>query len=177
MSTNKHEQQRYSAPVQKVEQAMLRTGAARQEYIKHRQHGEPPEGVLKQFHISLINYWMELRPYRNNGNVDKQWEEAELWERPNGETVTGLDHLREWVSRMQPGQSKSAGRGTSKQADARPARLPEEALVDISLVLDDIAHELGFSAQTKGAGKELFAVKRDPEDYPEPVNDEIPAPQ
>jgi hypothetical protein len=43
--------------------------------------------------------------------------------------------------------------------------------------LEDIADELGFSAAVDSGKGDLYAVKRDPDKYDDPVNDDITKPE
>lgn len=146
--TDESVRKRTTAALQKVEQAMLRVGAARQQFIEANQSSNLTDRILRQFHAAVMNYYLELRPYRQNALISEEWETATLWHR-DGEEVEGLDHLRSWVSRKRQSESKNPGRGTSSSQNVEPDRLPAEDLLRISLLLDDLAYELGFSAPTK----------------------------
>lgn len=141
---------RSQAPLQKIEQAMLRVGAVRQRYVDANQQNAANEGLLREMHAAVINYYLELRPYRNNSLISEQWETATLWT-DNGEPVQGLTSLRQWVTPKRATKGNKPGRGTSSEGDVEADRLPAQALLNVSLVLDDISHELGFSAPTKQA--------------------------
>lgn len=148
MSSNNGDTTQTAAPLQKIEQAMLRVGAARQKYINASQTGAAPESLLRDYHAAVINYYMELRPYRDNSIISEQWTDATLWD--TGEnTVTGVDSLQAWISPTRSAQSQAAGRGTTKQTGREPDRLGAQQLVAVSMLLDDLAAQLGFAASTK----------------------------
>lgn len=140
---------RTSATLQKIEQAILRVGAIRQQYVDQCQNGGIPPKLRKEFHSAVINYYIELRPFRDHQNVKDVWQNAEILTNENGDTVEGLENLLLWVSKTRPSQSDAPGRGNSTQGSREPDTLPPQQLLRISMKLDDIAHELGFSPDSK----------------------------
>jgi len=137
------------ATLQKIEQAILRVGRARQQYIEQCQAGTISPRLQREFHSAVINYYIELRPFRDNKAISDDWDDVKLWTDNNGEPVTGFDTLLDWVDMKRPSQTKVPGRANNRTETLEPDTLPAEKLLHISMELDDIAHELGFAPDSK----------------------------
>lgn len=142
------DQRRSNASLQKIEQAMLRVGAARQQYIQACQNGGASDHLLRELHTAVLNYYYELRPYRENKQIKTDWKNATVTTR-DGDEVTGLGELEKWVDRKRASNNTAPGRGTTTSQKAVPDRLPASDLLRLSATLDDFAHKLGFTPDTK----------------------------
>lgn len=139
-----------SATLKKIEQAILRVGAIRQRYLDQCQtSGGISPRLRKEFHSAVLNYYIELRPFRNHQNVKDDWQNAEILTDQDGDSVEGLSHLLNWVNRTRASQSTTPGRGNATQGSREPELLPPQQLLKLSMLLDDIAHELGFAPESK----------------------------
>lgn len=149
MTDDRTDDARKSAVLQKIERAILRVGAARQQYLNASQGSGIPEELRREFHVAVLNYYIELRPFRHNKAVTDMWESVELWETDDGDTVKGLDTLLQWVGRKRTAQSHSPGRGTARETTSKPEYIRPRRLLRLSMLLDDIAHDLGFTPDSK----------------------------
>jgi hypothetical protein len=137
-----------SATLKKIEQAILRVGAIRQQYIDSCQRGPIPQQLQKEFHSAVINYYIELRPFRDHKNVKEEWQSATILTN-DGDEVEGLENLLDWVDKTRASKASSPGRSTTTHGSREPDTLPPRQLLRISMKLDDVAHELGFSPDSK----------------------------
>ncbi len=132
--------------------------------------GELPSPSLstkRQAARAIANYRDQLVDYRDEGVLETPWDERPV-------NVDIVDDLLEQTVEIND-STDWAGRNQEKSVPA-VARLDARHLIDIGKELDAIAKELGKAANVDSEG-ELFGVKKDPEDYPDPEDDGITKPQ
>jgi len=74
-------------------------------------------------------------------------------------------------------KSKRLGQSTTVKTVPAVTELSDWYLVELTEELDDLAKKLGFSAKAASGKGELYSIKRDPEDYDDPVSDDVPKPK
>lgn len=134
-------------PRQKIEDAMQEVAEYRRLYLEATQSGQAADRSLQSaFHTAVLNYWIELRNYRNWDILGQKWEEAHLWRDNENQWVTGLDNLERWIDRTQTITVNDGGGYDKGNPDQReiPQPLPGKALLRVSMILDEIASELGL---------------------------------
>lgn len=136
-----------------VQDAMEDVAYYRQQYLRAAQSNHPNHPELRrEFHSAVINYWMTLRPYRDNDALVNKWQEARVWKGEDG-WQTGLDSLQDWVNRTRKvtvKESSGYDEAGRKQIEVSEA-LPMKALLRVSLILDDIASKMDDdTARPKG---------------------------
>lgn len=87
--------------------------------------------------------------------------------------------IRDRLGRQTKVPVESPRRGGGKTLEDVPAvnDLNDWYLIDVTEQLDDLAKKLGFAAKAASGKGDMYAVKRDPDDYEEPVSDDIPKPE
>ena len=74
-------------------------------------------------------------------------------------------------------KSKRLGQSTTVKSVPAITELSDWYLVELTEDLDDLAKKLGFGAKATSGKGELYSIKRDPEDYDDPVSDDVPKPK
>jgi len=69
------------------------------------------------------------------------------------------------------------GQSTTVKSVPAITELSDWYLVELTEDLDDLAKKLGFGAKATSGKGELYSIKRDPEDYDDPVSDDVPKPK
>lgn len=137
-----------------VQDAMEDVAYYRQQYLRAVQSNQPNHPELqREFHSAVINYWMTLRPYRDNDALVNKWQEARVWKGSDGTWQTGLDSLQDWVNRTKTVTvSESSGYDDAGDRQIEVSEtLPMKALLRVSLILDDIASKMDDdTARPKG---------------------------
>lgn len=151
-------------PKELIYDARRQMQVARNQYWSEAAAGA---AVSEQTHLqlaqSLVMYWDVLHEHRHSSAISN-WPD--------------IADVRDRLGRQVRKQTTAAGRGRGMSTTTMPAVLdiPAERLIELSKDLDDVAKELKFAAPSPQAD-DIFAVKRDPDDYEDPVNDDIPKPQ
>lgn len=138
----------------RIGEAMDDVAYYRQQYLRAVQSNQAHHPRLRrEFHSAVINYWMELRPYRDNDALVDKWKQARVWKDDNGDWVTGLDSLQDWVNRTRTvtvNESSGYDEGGQTVQEVSEA-LPMKALMRVSMILDDIASQMDDdTARPKG---------------------------
>lgn len=137
-----------------ITEAMEDVAYYRQQFLRAVQsnQGNHPN-LRREFHSAVINYWIALRPYRDNDALVDKWEHARVWKNDNGDWVTGLDSLQDWVNRTRTvtvNESSGYDEGGKTAMEVSEA-LPMKALVRVSMILDDVASQMDDeTARPKG---------------------------
>jgi hypothetical protein len=143
---NYDEKQEVNSAREVIETAQLRVAQLRTQYLRSAAHGTANDAELRaDFHAAVMEYYLALRPYRDEGALGERWKDAILWERADGSKVRGFDTLGGWINRQKQVAAGSNSRGQAQQRDTRPEHLPPEKLIRVSSALDDIAKTLGIS--------------------------------
>lgn len=148
MSRSRSEQNSSNVPLAKIENSMDQTAAMREAYIQAAQAEQVGGELIKRWHSSVINYFVELRVYRHNDLIQKKWEQCRMWPDENGDWVTGMDTLIDWVNRPEQTTQQNIGRGSSTETTFRTGSLSPEKLMRVSMLLDEFAHDLGIRIDT-----------------------------
>lgn len=72
------------APREKLEAAIVDAARKRRRVIEATQSGTVSEGLLREFHASVMSYYLEVREYRDWEVLEGKWENARLWRRDSG---------------------------------------------------------------------------------------------
>jgi hypothetical protein len=90
-----------------------------------------------------------------------------------------ISPVRERIGRMTEQTTRSNRRTGELTVTQVPAidELDDWYLIELTEQLDDLAKKLGFAAKADSGKGDMYAVKRDPDDYKEPVSDDIPKPE
>lgn len=157
-----------SRPRQLVHAARERMQQARNQVWSDRTDGSVSRETRRQFIVSLLAYRDVLADYRDDSALKHQdgWEGYDVdWP---------LDYLQQYVTVSNPSKDPRGGRDTTRE----PAILhvPIDDLIDVSKKLDEIAVDLGFSAETKRSRDQYHIANPDAQEHPEPVNDNVPKP-
>jgi hypothetical protein len=116
-------------------------------YLDAAQQGTESDADFKRaFHTAVLNYWIELRPYRKQDILGEKWSETRLWKQDNGTWAKGLDALEHWINRQRTVavQSQSGYDSGAEEPRAVTETLSGKALLRVSMILDEIASELGL---------------------------------
>jgi hypothetical protein len=132
------------------------------------------EGVEGQFNPQTkryiatvaLQFWDVLYEYRDESVLSED-------DFPN------IEPIRSRIGEQTEVLAPSNRRGGGSRLRTVPAvnELDDWFLIELTEELDDLAKKLGFAATTESGAGDIYAVKRDPEDYDDPVNDDIPKPE
>ncbi len=128
-------------------------------------HGEYSVETKLTLATSVLTLWDMLFEYRDESVLDEG-------------DFPDVSELRSRVGEQTTRRRESAGLGRGSVTETVPAvsEIPLGRLLTLSKELDDLCRKLGFSAEAQSK-RPLYAAKRDPEEYQEPVKDGIPRPQ
>lgn len=134
-----------------------------------------------ELHNAVLAYYRALRPLRDKEAVEDFWASAE-WEFTDSsgytQTLEGLGELEGMMLQTEQVEQTTQGfLGRRTTASQQPTRLPPRTLLDLAAKLDDAAVQLGFAPDVDDGAQQLYAIKKDPEDYGEPIDDSIPKPE
>lgn len=177
-----------------IAHAQERCHQARTQYIEAENTIEGGEHALvaaAELHNAVIEYFYALRPLKDEDPVEDFWDDVVLWTEQipvrteaggismEEQPVTGFDQLAQEAIKHKTVQEERDGY-LGKRVVTRdiPIRLPPDILLRISAKLDQAAGMLGFKPSTDDGTGDTFRVSnRDPEDYDDPVKDDIPKPE
>lgn len=135
-------------PRGKLEEAMQDVAEYRRDLIRNQQlnNGHDPK-LLRGFHAAIMNYYVELELYSDESQVKNFWENAKMWRDENGDWVTGIDSIENWMNtyRTVPVSRPGRGRGTDEK-EVR-AYMPPNIALRASRVLDKAAKQLGMAVK------------------------------
>lgn len=138
----------------------------RNQYWREGVYGE----VSEQTHLELAEKTIEmydvLFEYRGESVLSK-------------EDFPDMSELRSCIGRMTTIYSNAAGDTPNVEPQRVPAvlQIPVDRIYEKSKELDDLANQLGFSAEVKSGKGDLYAIKLNPEDYDDPVSDDVKKPE
>jgi len=145
MTAKYRDEEEVSSARQVIEAAQLRVAQLRRTYLESAAHGVENDPSLRaDFHAAVMEYYLALRPYRDEGAVESKWDDAILWTEDDGSKVRGFDSLGDWINRRKVVGVDSSSRGQNAESDSRPDHLPPQRLIRVSSALDDIAKRLGI---------------------------------
>jgi hypothetical protein len=135
-----------TTPRRKLEAAMQEVAEYRREYIRASVSGVGgDQSLLRGFHAAVICYYCELRPYREEGEIEDIWDEVVLWETADSERVQGLETLERWINATETHQVDQPGRGAATRPEQQPACLDGDRLLRVSYVLDEVGKALDLA--------------------------------
>lgn len=147
-SSKPYDEANASVPREKIEGALREMAEYRKQVIYGHAAGFGiDERTARGFHASVINTYTELTTYREHRTVKKKWENARLWQE-NGQWVTGLSSLDEWIHKTGTAKEPKPGRRAGTKEVSKPVYLPPMKAYRVSLILDDVAKELGIAIET-----------------------------
>lgn len=158
----------YSTPNRTVERLRQRAIEARLELMQNSPN--PPVAVKKNAAVALTGYRNQLLIKHDSGLLETPWDERE----------PDVDQLDQWVGNTIEVERDLNRRNSSATESEKVEVIEVVNWKKIELIgqeLDKIASELGIDFDTKSEDSEMYQVKRDPEDYPEPKNNDINKPQ
>lgn len=157
-------------PRRKLETAMAEVANVRLEYIRAQGTVDgPSEELLQAFHNAVVNYFLELRVYRNEDVLGDKWANAKLWPaatNPDGtaeEWVRGLDTLYNWIGARQTVEKERPGDNRGTETVTVPKHLNKHQLLRVSNILDEIARDLGIAIDTDQGPRPAYLLdEREP---------------
>lgn len=151
MSESNHDRSAQRDPRrQQVAEAMEDVAHYRRQYLRAAQNNQANHPELRrEFHSAVLDYWLALRPFRNNDALTEQWQTARVWQNDDGSWQTGIDSLQNWVNRTKTVSVDTASGYDQSGGETRtvPETLPAKALIRVSLILDDIAAKIDDDQQ------------------------------
>lgn len=135
--------------------------------IRETEDGGCPDELHADLESEVRIMFLHLRRYRDHDAVVKIWEEFGLDQIP---------HLCARREEVQVGGVGHLGIDTSR-VETRIIRAPVDYLIEWGLAFNEILMKLDLTMPVKDGKGDLFLIRRDPEDYPEPVKDDIPKPE
>lgn len=159
-----YEEENANVPRQKLEDALREMADFRKQFIFAHAAGVGVDDRTKRgFHAAVINCYTELIPYRDHRSVKQKWDDALLWETEDG-WVKGLSTLDDWIMRTSSAQEEKPGRRSGKVTVSKPQCLEPIHAYRVSLILDQVAKELGIAIETdKGRRPAGLIDERKPE--------------
>lgn len=158
-------------------------GDYRQDLIQNQQlNNDHDPTLLRGFHAAIMRYYVELEVYSDEPAVKDYWESARLWPGENGNWITGIDHIREWMNRYHTIEVERAGRGRGTDTKQVRVPLPPDKALRASQVLDKAAKKLGLTLPVKDVTERPYDDWRDefeggvyegPEDVENPAKAEL----
>lgn len=141
---------------------MKEVALSRREYFQRVQaNADDDPDFLRGFHADVIGYYTELRPYRDADPLGNKWRAAKMWpengdwDAPDEHWVKGVDVLSRYIDYKVPAESDSGGWGTRAKDEMVSTYLNSEKLVRASMVLDEIARDLGIAIDVEKGPRSL----------------------
>jgi hypothetical protein len=118
---------------------------------------------------ALSDYRDVLWDYREEGALEIPWDDRPI----------NVDEVDRYLNEKTVVQKRVNRRGNVSEKNTVPLihKVPAQNLFAIGKELDAMAKELGFAEKPKSDTGDLYGVKRDPQEYPEPKKDGIQKPQ
>jgi hypothetical protein len=153
-------------PKRMVYEMRERVQRARNIYWEEGVDGHRSTQTKKRLAAVTIQYWDVLFEFREESVL----EEGDF---------PDISRVRSRIGETTDVPAAAGGRSRGGGTKTVPAiaELSADELLELTERLDDLANKLGFGAATASGKGDIYAIKRDPEDYSEPVNDDIPKPQ
>lgn len=134
----------------------------RQDLIRNQQlNNDHNLTLLRGFHSAIIRYYLELEVYSGEQAVKDYWTSAELWPAGDGEVVTGIDRIGDWMNKYQTIQVDRPGRGRGTEPKQVRTPLPPDKALRASQVLDKAAMKLGLTLPVKDVTERPYDDWRD----------------
>ena len=120
----------------------------------------------RELATAAIQYWDMLYEFRDASVLDEG-------------DFPDVSPIRERIGQQTEVVTKSKRLGQSTTIKLVPAitELDDWYLVELTERLDDLAKKLGFSAKEASGKGELYSIKRDPDDYDDPVSNDVEKPK
>jgi hypothetical protein len=165
-----------------IAQAQERTYKSAQRYIQAANSVDDSgmqQAGAAELHNAVIGYYRALAPLSDHSAVSGFWDSVELWESPDGETVTGFDALADWAVRYRTTTDSAVGfTGRERQQQREPARLPPQVSLQIAQQLHRAAVKLGFKPPMADTTDDPYQLGRQPtEDHDEPIDESVQKPE
>jgi hypothetical protein len=115
---------------------------------------------------AAIKYWDVLYEFRDESVLSEG-------------DFPDIEPVRQRVGRKTEVPVASARRGGGEDMKPVPAvdELDDWFLIELTEDLDDLAKKLGFGASAESGTGNIYAIKRDPDSYNEPVKNDIKKPE
>jgi len=141
-----------------------RVHEVRSRHFSEGVYGERSDAAHLQLAQVCVEYWSLLREYEGRSAVDE---------------LPDITPLTERLGRQTKRLAETPGLKRGGSWEWKPAVLDVdvEHIIRIIEELDNVANELNFSATAASGKGDLYAIKRDPEDYDEPVNENVKKPE
>lgn len=128
--------------------------------------GQSERVAAAELHNAVIAYYLALDPLSEKDAVADYWDEA------------GLDNLSQMMVQYESVEERESGfLGERSTTRREPKRLSPRTLLVLARSLDRAAVRLGFAPEVDSGDGELYEVKRDPDEYGDPIDDDIPKPE
>lgn len=140
--------------------------AVRDRFWEEAVEGELNPRTKRYIATVAMQFWDALHEYRDESVLSEG-------------DFPDISPIRDRLGRQTRVPSKTPRRGGGQRLRTVPAinELDDWYLIEVTEQLDDLAKKLGFAAKAASGKGDMYAVKRDPEDYEEPVSDDIPKPE
>lgn len=157
----------YSPSNRMIMEAREHLQAVRNQFWRERIRGQPSPEIRRELAVAGLQLFDVLWEHREEEVVKHDWQESNV-----GDFISLLN---ETVEMQQP----TPGDSQNSRTESMPAlmALSADRLLQMTKDLDQLAKELGFSAEISQSRPMYDAGKLNPEDYDEPVSDDIPRPQ
>jgi len=145
--------------------AQERVEESRTLFYEEQARGSISDKTRSHLQSAVLRYYCVLRRYRDEDSLSEEWHQRDF------------SVLEDLIDQTEEVRVEKAGRGKSTVTKRRPLRLEPRRAVRLSLSLDDVAHELGFTAQAEQTRPKAKAEVTDGNQYPDPVREDIPKPE
>lgn len=156
-----------SAADKMLEEAWINLQHARWQFHSEAAKGDMTTETRRELAVATLALWDTILSERDHTKIKNDIPESHI------------PDLREMVHTTTTVRQDTPGRGRGGGVKQVPAitQASFELLATVSREVMDLASELGKGLSVQSARPIYHAGKRDPEDYPEPVKDDIPKPQ
>lgn len=164
---NNDDRQRLQADEQIINSNWASLHAAFTRVISETGNGDCPDQLHADLEKEIRLMYYKMRSKREHDAV------ADLWDEYN---IDHIPHLCAVPHQVQTGGVGHLGIDTTR-TETRIRRAPLEYLVKWTTAFDEIFDALEWTKAAKSEAGDMFSIKRDPENYPQAVKDDIPKPE
>lgn len=165
--SNRDDVSRQTAADRLINEAREHLQAVRNQFWRERVNGNVTQHTKRELAIAALQVYDVLFENRDEDVIRGEWEDSSI---PQLESL-----LAKTVTKARPAPGDTAN-GDSVQVPAIMA-VDADRLLAMTKDLDEIAKNLGHGATIEHQRPMYDAGKLDPEDYDEPVSEDIPKPQ
>ena len=160
------DEQSHPQPARMIYDTRRHVQQVRNEFWREGINGGSAPGTKRELAAAAIQYWDMLYEFRSESILDEG-------------DFPDISPVRDRIGEHVEVLAESKRRGKSKELKTVPAitELNDWYLLELTEDLDDCAKKLGFSAKATSGGGPLYSIKRDPEDYDDPVSEDVPKPE